>query len=75
MMPGRTRVHERSLDAAFQDRVDGGQHTADGQPCRVPGGRAHRRVLAVPRPARARDAQPIEVLRRMDREQRFVGRR
>ena len=75
MMPGRTRVHERPLDAAFQDRVNSGEHTADGQPGGVPGGQRPPALLAVPRPARARNTQPIEVLRSMDREQRFLGHR
>ena len=74
MVPGRSSVHQRPLDAAVEDRVDGGQHAADGQPCRLPGGRRHRCVLAVPRATRAGRAQTVEVLGRMNREQRLVGR-
>jgi hypothetical protein len=49
---GRSSVHERPLDAAVEDRVDGRQHRADGQPGRLPRSRRHRCVLAVPRATR-----------------------
>ena len=75
MVSGRSSVDERPLDAAVEDRVDRGQHAADGQPGRLPGGRRDRCVLAVPRPARAGRAEAAKVRRRVDREQRLVGRR
>ena len=75
VVSGRPSVHERPADVAVEDGVDRRQHAADGQPGRVPRSRGHGCVLAVPRAARARGAQTVEVLRRMDREQRFLGRR
>ena len=48
MVSGRASVHERPPDAAVEDRVDRGQHAADGQPGRVP--RARRSPVRTRRP-------------------------
>jgi PAS domain S-box-containing protein len=72
VVAGRARVHERALQAAVEHRVDRGEHAAGGQPRGVPGGGCDGRVLAVPRPARARLAQAVEVCGRVDREQRVL---